>query len=130
MSKPARNVIDLTEDSRDSSSGAADRYWLCNALYTLTSTNKEEVLSCSSWLSDSVILAAQLLILQEFPHMSGLQHTVLQENMSFQVHRDEFVQIINVRNSHWCTVSNIGCSEGVVNIYDSLYPLFPNPLAS
>ena len=41
--------------------------------------------------------------------------------MSFQVHRDEFVQIINVRNSHWCIVSNIGCG-GVVNVYDSLYP--------
>ena len=42
--------------------------------------------------------------------------------MSFQVHRDKFVQIINIRNSHWCTVSNVGCGEGVVNVYDSLYP--------
>ena len=99
VSNPARNVIDLTEDSQDSSSGAgspAGRYWLRNTLYILTSTNKEEVLSHSSWLSDSVISAAQLLILQEFPYMSGLQHTLLQENMSFQVHRDEFVPIINV----------------------------------
>ena len=121
VSKPARNDIDLTEDSWNSSSGAgspADRYWLRNALYTLTSTNKK-VLSRSGWLLDSVISAAQLLILQ---HMSGLQHTVLQEEMSFQVHRDEFVQIINIRNSHWCTFPSIGCGEGVVNVYDSLYP--------
>ena len=72
MSKPAGNVIDLTEDSQDVSSGAeslAGRYWLRNALYTLTSTNKVEVLSHSGWLSDSVISAVQLLILQEFPHI-------------------------------------------------------------
>ena len=42
--------------------------------------------------------------------------------MSFHVHRDKFVQIINIRNSHWCTVSNVGCGEGVVIVYDSLYP--------
>ena len=32
------------------------------------------------------------------------------------------MQIIHVRNNHWCTVSNVGCDEGVVNLYDSLYP--------
>ena len=88
VSNPARNVIDLTEDPQDSSSGAGSPArvgtgCVMNALYTLTSTNKEEVLSRSGWLLDSVISAAQLLILQEFPYMSGLQHTVFQENMSF-----------------------------------------------
>ena len=61
VSKPARNVIDLTEDSQDDASGAgspACTYWLHNDLYTLSSTNKEEVLSPSGWLSDSVIAAA------------------------------------------------------------------------
>ena len=24
--------------------------------------------------------------------------------------------------SHWCTISNVGCNDGVVNVYDSLYP--------
>ena len=91
------------------------------ALYSLTLVNKEEVLSHSGWLSDSVIRAAQLLILQGCPHLSGLQDPVLQPNRSFQVHRGEFVQIINVRNSDWCTVSNVGCDKGVVNVYDSLY---------
>ena len=31
------------------------------------------------------------------------------------------MQIINIRNSHWCTVTNIGCNEGEVKVYDSLY---------
>ena len=26
-----------------------------------------------------------------------------------------------VGNSHWCTVSNVGCGDGVVNVYDSRY---------
>ena len=125
LPKPARNVVNLTEESQDVSSGAgspAGENWLHNVLYSLTLDNKEEVLSPSGWLSDSVIAAAQLLILQEFPHSSGLQDPVLQQNLSFQVHRGDFVHIINVGNSHWCTVSNIGCDEGVVNVYDSLYP--------
>ena len=96
--------------------------WLHNALYSLTLVNRVEVLSPSGWLSDSVIAAAQLIILQEIPHLSGLQNPVLQQNLSFQVLRGEFVQIIHVRNNHWCTVSNVGCDEGVVNVYDSLYP--------
>ena len=29
------------------------------------------------------------------------------------------MQIINIRNIHWCAVSNVRCDEGV---YDSLYP--------
>jgi len=32
----------------------------------------------------------------------------------------EFVQILNVSQSHWITVSNVGCKKGVVNIYDSI----------
>ena len=73
-------------------------------------------------LSDSVIDASQKLMLQQFHHMSGLQTPVLAQTLAFQVHREEFVQIINVRNNYWCAVSNVGCSEGVVNVYDSMYP--------
>ena len=32
------------------------------------------------------------------------------------------MQIIHVGGSHWCTLSNLGCSEGEVKVYDSLYP--------
>ena len=122
LPEPANDFVDLTEDSHEVSSdpeSLAGGSWLHNALYTLALDNRE-VLSPSGWLSDSVIAAAQLLTLQEFPHLSGLQDPILQQNLS--VHRGEFVQIINVRNNHWCTVSNIGCNKGVVNVYDSLYP--------
>ena len=47
---------------------------------------------------------------------------MLQHAWVFDVHRGEFVQILHVDNSHWSVVSNIGCEDGVVNYYDSMYP--------
>ena len=31
------------------------------------------------------------------------------------------MQIIIVGGCHWCTISNIGYDDGVVNVYDSMY---------
>lgn len=36
------------------------------------------------------------------------------------VHRGNFVQIINLKNTHWCVVSNTGCCQGEINIYDTI----------
>ena len=119
-------ITDLIQDSdMESDSESESKTWLSNELYSLTLSNKEEVLSPSGWLSDSIIEAAQLLILQQYPYMSGLQTPLLQQNLSFQVHKRPFVQIICVRNSHWVTVSNVGCTEGQVNVYDSMYSSVP-----
>ena len=94
--------------------------WVRNVLYSLTQDDQRTVASPFGWLTDQVISAAQILLLQHFPHMSGLQPPTLQQVCAFQVHSGEFVQIVNVRNNHWCVVSSVGC-EGVVNVYDSLY---------
>ena len=32
---------------------------------------------------------------------------------------EEFVQILNVGQSHWITVSNVGCGPGRVKVFDS-----------
>ena len=61
-------------------------------------------------------------MLQHFPLMSGLQLPTLQHAWGFDVHRGDFVQILHVHNSHWSVVSNIGCEDGAVNYYDSMYP--------
>ena len=58
--------------------------------------------------------------------MAGLQPPVLQKVFAFQVHSGEFVQIIHVRNNHWCVVSTVGCETGAVHVYDSLY----NPISN
>ena len=90
-------------------------------LYSLSHSDRRTVSSPTGWLTDSVITAAQALLLQHFPTMSGLQPPTLQQVNAFQVHSGEFVQIVNVRNNHWCVVSSVGCEEGVVNVYNSLY---------
>ena len=73
------------------------------------------------WLTDNNICAAQMLLLQFFPNMAGLQPPVLQKVCAFQVHSGEFLQIVHVGNNHWCVVSMVGCESGAVYVYDSLY---------
>ena len=77
-------------------------------------------MSRRGWLTDKIIHAAQILLLQFFPDMAGLQPPVLQKVFAFQVHSGEFVQIIHVRNNHWCVVSTVGYETGAVHVYDSL----------
>ena len=119
------HVLHLTEDptvvSSDEGSTVASDTWPSTPLYTLHVDKKQEILSPDGWLSDTVIRAAQLLTLQEFPHIAGLQDPAVHQSLSFQILRGEFVQIIFVGGCHWCTVSNIGCDDGVVNVYDSMY---------
>ena len=52
--------------------------------------------------------------------MGGLESVSLGETLAFSVQRGDFVQILNVSNTHWITISNIGCKPGIVNIYDSI----------
>ena len=107
--------------SSDESSTTASNTWVSTTLYTLHVEEKQEILSRDGWPSDTVIKAAQLLILHKFPHIAGLQDPAVHNSLSFQILRGEFVQIISVGGCHWCTVSNIGCDDGVVNVYDSMY---------
>jgi len=48
--------------------------------------------------------------------MVGLQPPVLQQTLTFPVYRGEFVQLLNIHDTHWCVVTNVGCEEGVVNV--------------
>ena len=88
--------------------------WVNNGAYCLSHSDQEIVLSRNGWLTDTIILAAQILLLQFFPDMARLQPPVLQKVFAFQVHSGKFVQIIHVRNNHWCVVSTVGCETGVV----------------
>ena len=80
----------------------------------------KDSLNQGNWLTDSVINAAQTLLKQQFPHVGGLQEVVLADTLAFEIQGGEFVQILNVRRSHWIAISNIGCQGGVVNVYDSM----------
>ena len=116
-------TVDL---SSDSDSQSVDSMWVNGVLYKLTGADKTSVVNPNGWLNDSVISAAQMLMLQYFPNMRGLQPPTLAKTHSFDTHQTEsFVQIIHVRRNHWCVVSNVGCDQGVVNVYDSLYEHVP-----
>ena len=78
-----------------------------------------QVLKNGKWLTDSLIDAAQTLLKEAYPHVASLQTVTKGEVLSFDVvHTDEFVQILN--GTPWITVSTIGCTPGVVNVFDSL----------
>ena len=119
-------VTDTSESIVISSSSEEENealeMWVNNGAYTLSCRDREVVLSRKGWLTDKIICAAQMLLLQFFPNMAGLQSPTLQV-LAFPVHSGEFVQIIHVRNNHWCVVSTVGCQSGVVRVYDSLYPI-------
>ncbi len=34
---------------------------------------------------------------------------------------ENYVQVYHCRNNHWITVTTVGCKEGEINVYDSLY---------
>ena len=95
--------------------------WVNNYAYSLTHAEWELIVCPTGWLTDKIIAAAQMLMLQHFPHMAGLQPPTLQKVFALQVHSGEFVQIIHVRHNHWCVLSTVDCDSGVVNVYDSLY---------
>ena len=99
----------------------APELWVNNGAYSLSRSDEGIILSPKRWLTDKIISAAQMLLLQFYPDMAGLQPPVLQKVFAFQVHSGEFVQIVHVRKSHWCVVSTVGCESGVVRVYDSLY---------
>ena len=99
----------------------APELWINNGSYHLTQSDREVVLSLTGWLTDEIICTAQMLLLQFSTNMAGLQPPVLQKVLQFHVHSGEFIQIVHVRNNHWCVVSTVGCKIGVIHVYDSLY---------
>ena len=72
------------------------------------------------WLSHSVINAAQKLLKARHSSIGGLQNTLLAQNMQFQIERENFVQILNISDSHWIMIANVGCVPGEVHVYDNM----------
>ena len=86
----------------------------------LSSSDRNRLLSPASWLTDSIIDAAQKL-LKEISPLPGLESVACGLTMTFAVQPGEFVQILNTGEGHWVTVSTIGTSHPLVCVFDSLY---------
>ncbi len=110
--------IDLTEgeESKDEIK-REQRYWMKE--FSLFVTDRLSLIS-GDWLTDTIINCAQRLLKEHYPLMGGLQATTLGDILSYTVEKGEFVQILNVRGSHWVTVSNIGCEQNCIKVYDSI----------
>ena len=76
------------------------------------------ILSSTGWLDDVIINAAQDLLKEQF-EISGFQNTTLGCNLSFDILRSEFVQILHNGKNHWLTTSTVGLPAATVNVYDS-----------
>ena len=85
---------------------------------TLKMSDKTLLLSGKE-LKDVHINVAQKLLLYQFPTHQGLHNTLLQQCIGFWV--NNYIQILHCHQCHWITVSTIGCKDGEVNVYDSLY---------
>ena len=72
------------------------------------------------WLSDAVITAGQKLLKDAYPHIGGLQPTILGMTLVFEVQRGEFVQVLHINDNHWITASNIGCPVAIIDLFDSM----------
>eukprot|EP00731_Ephydatia_muelleri_P027168 Em0019g41a len=78
----------------------------------------------NGWLDDEHITAAQHLLQEQHPDVAGLQSTSLQYTRTFEVLRDHpFIQCLHENGNHWITVPTVGCSSGVVQVFDSSHHL-------
>ncbi|MGH0174555.1 UNVERIFIED_CONTAM: hypothetical protein FKN15_001368 [Acipenser sinensis] len=79
------------------------------------------VLGQHTWLGDEVMDHSQALLHRQYPQVGGLYAvTCLTQLTSFSSPAQGFVQILNVSGNHWVTVTNIGCEESTLNVFDSL----------
>ena len=73
------------------------------------------------WLNGTLIDAAMDIIQSQFPSLQGLQSCVLAVQCDFKRHSGPFIQIINRSprsgGTHWLTVTNIGCDEGLILMF-------------
>ena len=67
---------------------------------------------------------------QAFPAIHGLQTSLLSQTLTFEVHRSDFVQIINSGDNHWICLSSIGCDVDSIQFKLSFPQYSSNGLAS
>ena len=121
---------DLSNEDNLPKSPPPPSIWTTIGEYRLTDEDKVGLIA-GEWLNDRVINAAQWLLKQQHPNISGFQATTLQLTRTFEIQGErEFVQIFNVNGNHWIAVSTVQCPAGVVKVYDSMHLGLPSSLKS
>ena len=71
-----------------------------NQVLTLRVIEKNEIEN-GSWLSDVHMYAASKLLAKQFPHLKGLQNTVLCQNGGFKSVSSDGKEITNSASTEW-----------------------------
>ena len=87
----------------------------------LNNCHFKRILSPTGWLDDDIILEVHINLKKIDPTMQGLRDPILGPVRQFRRVGNPFVQILYTGNYHWVCISSVGCSDGIVNLYDSLY---------
>ena len=69
------------------------------------------------WLTDIHISSVNNILRHQFPSVSGLQNTLLGQNLTFERMSKPYVQIIHTDGNHWLAVE--GVHGSFVKVYDS-----------
>jgi hypothetical protein len=73
-------------------------------------------------LTDIEVNHAQHLIKQQYPWLSSLQLTLLQEKPCPEQYSKHQVQIVHCKDAnHWIVALTVGCEKEDVYVYDSAY---------
>ena len=103
-----------------------------NILHCAANANPEKLVSTilknNYWLTDEHMDHGQWLISKQFPKMKGFHSVFAFEGKTPKVEKGlkDFVQIVNIGGNHWVTVTNIGCEENRIKVYDTLYRSMSN----
>ena len=93
----------------------------------------QEILHHDYWLTSDAMDQASYLMAKDHDHLDGFQSVLpfsaIAQGGIVGTPEKKFVQMLNIRQSHWITVSNVFCNDTQLAIYDSLRsPLDPRTL--
>ena len=91
---------------------------------SLAKLNEEHyklILSPSGWLDCDIIHEVHVCLRNINPEVEGLKRATLGPCRNFTQVNGEFIQILHTGEKHWVCVGSMGCEDGTVNLYDSLY---------
>ena len=122
----AANLYDTKTKIKVANSEKIVKASTCNSVSTpkngnLNNCHFKRILSPTGWLDDDIILEVHINLKKIDPTMQGLRDPILGPVRQFRRVGNPFVEILYKGNYHWVCISSVGCSDGIVNLYDSLY---------
>lgn len=104
----------------DDSDVQSSKLWVTYPRHILTFQDKT-TLEVGEQLNDKHINLAQYLLKQQFPSISGLANTLLQEKLKVGAQKLAIQIIYCTKRNHWVTASSKWCKNCDVKVYDSVF---------